>query len=299
MRNGEIKMKRIVIIEDHPVLISIYRNKFIAEGFQVEIASDGESGLELINRIKPDLVVLDLAMPKVNGIEVLKRLRASPLFQDLPVIIFSDSAWTQQAWKEGATIVLSKSGHSPSQVVESARNALLPSESQQIAEILATNVAFLTAAPASSGNVTQSPRTEGQVLLVEDHHDIRETISSSLNESGFGVTGVECHVAALHQVEAREFDAFLLNRICSDGLGLALSRQLRKLYPQKPIVLYSTLAVPITPEQRLNAGASAYLTEAGDLLNPGRILLTLINEPKTTPGYADSKGVDEQLLLTA
>jgi PAS domain S-box-containing protein len=273
MRTREIKMKTVVVIEDHPVLVSVYRNKFIAEGFQVEIASDGESGLELINRVKPDLVVLDLAMPKLNGIEVLKSLRASPLFQDLPVIVFSESAWAQQAWKEGATVVLSKSGHSPSQVVESARNALLVSESPEIDEILATNAAFL-----AGGNPTQSPRTEGQVLLVEDHYDIRTTISSALDRSGFRVTGVECHAAALHQVEAREFDAYLLNRMCPDGLGLALSSQLRGLYPQKPIVVYSTMAVPITPQQRLSAGASAYLTDAGDILNPGRILLKLIDD---------------------
>jgi CheY-like chemotaxis protein len=292
-------MNRIVIIEDHPVLISIYRNKFIAEGFQVEIASDGARGLELITRIKPNLVVLDLAMPKINGIEVLKRLRANPVFQALPVIIFSDSAWQQQAWKEGATVVLSKSKHSPSEVVESVRNALLTSESQQIAETLAINVAFLAAASASSGNSTQSPRTNGQVLLVEDHYDIRTTISSALDQSGFKVTGVECHAAALHQIEAREFDAYLLNRICPDGLGLALSRELRKLYPQKPIVLYSTMALPISPEQRLQGGASAYLTEAGDILNPGRILLKLIDEAKTTPGYVDSEVADELLTLTS
>jgi CheY-like chemotaxis protein len=291
-------MKTIVIIEDHPVLISIYRTKFIAEGFQVEIASDGESGLELIDRIKPNLVVLDLAMPKINGIEVLKRLRANPLFQALPIIIFSESAWKQQAWKEGATVVLSKSTHSPSQVVESARNALLAFEYQQIGETVATNVEFLTAASASSGNPTQSPRTEGEVLLVENHCDIRTTISSALNQSGFRVTGVECHAAALYQVEAREFDAYLLNRICPDGLGLALCRKLRQLYEHKPIVLYSTVALPFTPEQRLNAGASAYLTQAGDALNPGRILLKLIDEAKTTPGNVDSKVADELSMLT-
>lgn len=200
-------MTRIVIIEDHPVLISVYRNKFIAEGFEVEIATDGESGLELINRIKPNLVVLDLALPKVNGIEVLKRLRANPLFQALPVIIFSDSAWQQQAAKEGATVVLSKSTNSPSEVVEAVRNALLTFESQRIEETLATNVAFLATASASSGNATPGPRSEGQVLLVEDHYDIRTTISAALDQSGFRVTGVESHAAALHQIEAREFDA--------------------------------------------------------------------------------------------
>src|SRR6267142_3145215 len=146
-------MKTIVIVEDHPVLISIYRNKFISEGFQVEIAPDGASGLELINRIRPDLVVLDLAMPKINGIEVLKRLRANSLFQALPVIIFSDSAWKQQAWREGATVVLSKSTHSPSQVVESARDALLAAED--------TLTTFIASNAASSEKAAPSPQPGG------------------------------------------------------------------------------------------------------------------------------------------
>lgn len=291
-------MKRIVIIEDHPVLISIYRNKFIAEGFEVEIASDGESGLELINRIKPNLVVLDLAMPKVNGIEVLKRLRANPTFRTMPIIVFSDSAWQQQAWKEGATMVLSKSGHSPSEVVESVRNLLPPDESQ-IEEALANNAAFLAGASALTGKATQSNPTEGQVLLVEDHYDIRTTISSALDRSGFTVTGVESHAAALHQVEAREFDAFLVNRLCPDGIGLALCSQLRNLYPQTPIVMYSTATLPITQDQRLQARASVYLTEAAEILNPGQILLKLINEAKTTRRGLDRDVADELLTLTS
>jgi CheY-like chemotaxis protein len=290
-------MKTIVIIEDHPVLISIYRNKFIAEGFQVEIATDGESGLELINRIKPDLVVLDLAMPKVNGIEVLQRLRASPLFRFLPVLIFSDSAWQQRAWKEGATMVLSKSGHSPSEVVESVRNLLPPDESQ-IGETLANNAAFLAGAAPLAGKATQSNPTEGQVLLVEDHHDIRTTISSALDHSGFTVTGVESHAAALHQVEAGDFDAFLINRLCPDGIGLALCRQLRGLYPQTPIVMYSTATLKITQEQRLQAGASAYLTEAADILNPGPILSTLIEEKKKASRSVDSTMANELEIVT-
>lgn len=110
---------------------------------------------------------------------------------------------------------------------------------------------------------------------------------------------MESHVAALHQVEAREFDAFLLNRLCPDGIGLSLCDRLRKLYPQKPIVMYSTAALEITPEQRLQGGASAYLTEAGDILNPGRILLKLIDEAKTTLSYVDSNPADQLLRLTS
>jgi CheY-like chemotaxis protein len=292
-------MKRIVIVEDHPVLISIYRNKFVAEGFQVEIAADGEKGLEIINRIVPDLVVLDLAMPKVNGLEVLKQLRANPLFRTLPVIIFSDSAWKQQAWKEGATVVLSKSGSSPSQVVESARYALETSETDQIDKRFARDVEHLATASVASGSANLNRRSKTRVLLVEDHDDIRTTISEALKQSGLHVTGVESHAAAFHQLEAREFDAYLLNRVCPDGLGLALCRRIRQVYAHKPIVLYSTVAIPISPEQRMNAGANAYLTEAGDLLNPGGILLKLIDEARTTARFVESNVIDKLSILTA
>lgn len=291
-------MARIVIIEDHPVLISVYRNKFVAEGFEVEIASDGESGLRLIDRVKPNLVVLDLAMPKVNGLEVLRRLRAHPSFETLPVIIFSDSAWKQQALKEGATVVLSKSKHSPSQVVEAVRAALLTFESLQSDDSTATNAGVIAAASTSSKGVTDSRRTEGRVLLVEDHEDLRATISAALKQSGFQVTGVETHAAAWHQIDAREFDAYLINRVCPDGLGLSLCRKLRDLYAHKTIVLYSTVAIAISPEQRMNAGASAYLTEAAEMLNPGRILSKLINDERSMPGRA-SKRADELSMITA
>jgi CheY-like chemotaxis protein len=199
----------------------------------------------------------------------------------LPVIIFSDSAWKQQAWKEGATVVLSKSGHSPSEVVDSARNALLATVSEHVEDTLAINAAFLAAHATSRAAATQAVPTEGHVLLVEDHHDIRTTISAALDRSGFRVTGVESHAAALHEIETREFDAYLINRLCPDGIGLSLCRRLGNLYPQKPIVMYSTSGLAITPEQRMQAGASAYLTDAGDILNPGGILLKLIAEAST------------------
>jgi CheY-like chemotaxis protein len=279
-------MKTIVIVEDHPVLISIYRNKFLAAGFQVEIASDGESGLELINRIRPDLIMLDLAMPKLNGIEVLKRVRANPLFQSTPVVVFSDSAWTQQAWREGATLVLSKSGHSPSEVVEFGLGALQAAEGRPLEASLATNLAFLADGLVSSKVAPENSAPQGHVLLVEDHNEVRTTISAALELAGFEVTGAASHATALDQTAVREFDAYLLNRICPDGLGLALSRQLRQRYPLTPIVLYSTLALPITAEQRLTAGATAYLTEAGDILKPGGILVQLIAEAKTALSYA-------------
>jgi DNA-binding response OmpR family regulator len=65
-------MSRIVIVEDQEVLAAIYGKKFTAAGHEVQLAADGEAGLESINKGQPDLVVLDVMLPKLNGIEVLK-----------------------------------------------------------------------------------------------------------------------------------------------------------------------------------------------------------------------------------
>jgi DNA-binding response OmpR family regulator len=113
-------MKTVLIIDDNPVITSIYRGKLAAEGLQTEIARDGEQGLEMVDRCRPDAVLLDLMLPKVNGMDVLKRIRAREEWKALPVIVFSNSYSTdvmQQAWGFGATDVLHKSSTTPRSVV--------------------------------------------------------------------------------------------------------------------------------------------------------------------------------------
>src|SRR5437870_7045652 len=85
-------MKKIVVVDDQPVLTGIYKAKFSTEGFNVEVASDGEQALDVIKRTEPDLVLLDLMLPKISGIEVLKQLRANRTFEAMPVVVFSNAA---------------------------------------------------------------------------------------------------------------------------------------------------------------------------------------------------------------
>jgi len=94
-------MKTVLIIDDNPVITNIYRGKLSAGGLHTEIASNGEEGLEMLDRCKPDAVLLDLMLPKVNGMDVLKRIRARVEYKTLPVVVFSNSYSTdimQQAW---------------------------------------------------------------------------------------------------------------------------------------------------------------------------------------------------------
>lgn len=129
-------MKKLLIVEDNQVIASIYRAKFQAEGFEVEVAVDGALGLEMINRIKPDAVVLDQMLPNLTGIEILKRVRAQPALKDLPIFMFSNSmigSAVQEAWASGATEVLTKATHTPKQVVEAVKKALTAGASQPYA----------------------------------------------------------------------------------------------------------------------------------------------------------------------
>jgi DNA-binding response OmpR family regulator len=120
-------MKKILIVEDDQIVANIYRNKFSVEGFQVEVALDGQVGLETVRSFQPDAVILDLMLPKMTGVELTKQIRAEPGCGQLPVIVFSNTYLTnlvQDAWKAGATKCLSKANCSPKMVIDVVRSTL-------------------------------------------------------------------------------------------------------------------------------------------------------------------------------
>src|SRR5258706_5653229 len=83
--------KKILLVDDDGLILEIYHRKFSGAGFYVETAQDGLAAMKLLSGFKPDLVVLDLMMPKLGGIDVLKYIRASLALKDIPVIILSNS----------------------------------------------------------------------------------------------------------------------------------------------------------------------------------------------------------------
>jgi DNA-binding response OmpR family regulator len=120
-------MKRVLIIEDDQIVANIYRNKFASDGFEAEIALDGHAGLDLVRKFKPDAVVLDLMLPKLTGVEVMKKIRSESALQQLPIIVLSNTYLTemvQEAWKAGATKCVSKSSATPKQIIEMLRSTL-------------------------------------------------------------------------------------------------------------------------------------------------------------------------------
>ncbi|HZP11269.1 MAG TPA: response regulator [Nevskiaceae bacterium] len=120
-------MSKILIIDDDPVITGIYQKQFAARSFQVEIADDGEKGLEAVKRFRPDCVLLDLSMPNVNGVQWLNEVRKDERFKSLPVVVFTSGSvgWQVKAVRNSdVTYVLSKDGTEPKQVVNAVVTSL-------------------------------------------------------------------------------------------------------------------------------------------------------------------------------
>ena len=120
-------MKKILIIEDDQIVAHVYRKKLTVEGYQAEIALDGETGLKLMRSFQPDLIVLDLMLPKMSGVDVIREIRSEAEFAKLPIVVFSNTYLTnivQQAWKAGANKCLSKANCAPREVIDVVRNTI-------------------------------------------------------------------------------------------------------------------------------------------------------------------------------
>ena len=116
----EALLKRIVIIEDNAMAANIYQATLARQGFSVTVAADGELGLAAVVDSPPDLILLDLMLPKIDGVELLRRIRATDNLADVPIIVISN-AYTpprlESLREAGATKIVSKANMSPKQLV--------------------------------------------------------------------------------------------------------------------------------------------------------------------------------------
>jgi DNA-binding response OmpR family regulator len=110
----------LLIVEDDVFLADLYRTKFELEGFEVYVAYDGEKGLELSVKKNPDIILLDLILPKMNGFVVLENLKKNSKAKDIPVILLtnlSQKADVEKGLALGAKDYLIKAHFMPSEVV--------------------------------------------------------------------------------------------------------------------------------------------------------------------------------------
>ncbi len=120
-------MAKIAIIEDDQAISQMYRFKFEAEGYDVQTAENGKLGLELIQNMKPDIILLDLMMPEMTGDEVLTKMRASSWGKDIKVIILTnmgEQEIPESVKKLNVNDVILKANMTPRQVADVVKKNL-------------------------------------------------------------------------------------------------------------------------------------------------------------------------------
>jgi DNA-binding response OmpR family regulator len=124
--------RKILIVEDDEALLNLYDKKFANCGFQVIRAEDGEKGVNRAKEERPDVILLDIMLPVMNGFEVLKVLRKENILDNTPVVILSNYGETQNVTEglvSGAVEYLIKVEHTPEEVLNIVNDALFEKES--------------------------------------------------------------------------------------------------------------------------------------------------------------------------
>ena len=210
-------MKKILIIEDDPIVAHIYRTRLEKESYQVEIAADGQSGFYKIQEFLPEAVLLDLMLPKMNGIDILKKIRALPELPRVPIIVFTNAYvpnMIQESFNAGATQVFNKATLTPRQIIDALHNALFPASEDsapgspsspgsgpsqtppgpgaipdldlpgKLAQLVSGHATAGSTGPAHPDSITaQQPGGTGPTSDAETQEELRETFNTTAPET--------------------------------------------------------------------------------------------------------------------
>jgi len=120
-------LQKVLLVEDDPLVYRLYQKLFKLENFEIETAENGQIGLDKLKTFHPDIILLDVMMKTMNGLDMLTKLKADKATADIPVVVLTnvaDMRITQLASEHGAVTVLIKSQSEPADVVGMVKGVL-------------------------------------------------------------------------------------------------------------------------------------------------------------------------------
>jgi two-component system cell cycle response regulator len=120
-------MAKVFIVEDDPLMLRMYQKIFTFEKYEVETAGDGEEAITKVAAVNPTIILLDVMMPKMNGLQVLERLKSDPATKHIPVIMLTNLAGQQDAetaLAKGAVKYIIKSEHEPKEIADMVKEII-------------------------------------------------------------------------------------------------------------------------------------------------------------------------------
>ncbi len=176
-------MSKIVIIEDNTLIAKLYETNLIAEGHTVKVAYEGASGFKLVKEFKPNIVLLDLMIPEMSGVEIIKDLRKDAEFADLQILAYSggDEDVLNAARQAGASSIVSKKESSLKEILTHLNELLLPIGQRRAAISVGEKIAN-EIEKRKEEEVSQSNE---RVLIVEDDLLIVKIVKNIIEKAGY------------------------------------------------------------------------------------------------------------------
>ena len=259
-------MLKILIIEDELVHLNVMKAKLEYEGYSVLVATDGEAGYRMVKDENPDLVLLDIILPKMNGFEVLERLKKDG--STVPIIVVSNSGQpveVDRAMKMGARDYLVKAEFNPADVLEKVEKVLGKADSSPKNHKSSETTQSKAAEPEDALIVKSSGGGgKARILIVEDDKFLRDLIVQKLKREGFLTFEALDGEEGLKMVEEKLPDLILLDLILPglDGFEVLRRGKGDKQLSQIPVIVLSNLGQKEDMDRALSGGAEDFMVKA-------------------------------------
>lgn len=246
---------KILLIEDEQVLADVLDSKLKKEGYETNVAYEGEDGYKKIIEWKPDLVLLDIVLPKMNGYEILERMQSDN--NKTPVIIISNSGQPveiERTKKLGAVDYLIKTQFDPTEVITKVNDYLKP------------GAAPSAPSAASTGTEATSAYSGVKVLLVEDDKFLRDICGTKLIKEGFQVVEAVDGQEVTKIIEKEKPSIVLLDIVLPSVNGFEVLAQIKadanSEIAKTPVLMLSNLGQEDDVKKAMELGASDYLIKS-------------------------------------
>lgn len=273
---------KILIIEDDQVLLDVLHRKLVKNGYDVYMAKDGEEGIKQVKEIEPDLVLLDIIMPKKDGFDVLETLKKENI--KTPVIIVSNSGQSVEISKAlalGAKDYLIKAEFDPEEVISKVKKVLniagknlmngQDDEDNEDNGLVNESKPVETKESNSSNSRSKNPNAK-TVLIVEDDQFLRNLCVRKLEKEEFNVIYAVDGEDGLKKIQEEKPDLVLLDILLPglNGFDVVSAVKNNPEVADIPIILLSNLGDKSDVDKGLGLGANDYLIKAH--FTPGEIV---------------------------
>jgi signal transduction histidine kinase/CheY-like chemotaxis protein len=245
-----------LVIDDDEEARTVLQEFLVSEGFRVTMARDGEDGLRIARKVRPDIITLDAMLTGMDGWTVLSELKADPMLADIPVVMVAMGADKRMGYHLGAADFLTK-----------------PIDRDRLSATITRH-----RRPAALGE---------PVLVVEDDPGTRALIRRTLEKDGFAVTEAENGRIALQRVSERLPSLILLDLMMPEMDGFQFVAELRRLEYGRdlPVIVLSAKELTVDDRRRLNGAVETILQKGAvnraDILGEIRERLPVSARPGT------------------